>query len=215
VGGEDHKTGQADDCEQRFARLESWARDRFPFAGEITDHWSGQVLEPVDGTGYIGRNPGDKNVYVATGFSGNGITYGTISGMLIVDLIAGRENPWAKLYDPARKTLQPKALADYVRENANVAAQMTDYVTAGDEPAADKIEKGDGAILREGAKKIAAYRDESGTLHKLSAVCPHLKCIVRWDSCEKTWDCPCHGSRFDALGRVLNGPAISDLERVE
>ena len=215
VGGEDHKTGQADDCEQRFARLESWARDRFPFAGEITDRWSGQVLEPVDGTGYIGRNPGDKNVYVATGFSGNGITYGTISGMLIVDLIAERENPWAKLYDPARKTLQPKALADYVRENANVAAQMTDYVTAGDEPSADKIENGGGAILREGAKKIAAYRDDSGTLHKLSAVCPHLKCIVRWDSCEKTWDCPCHGSRFDALGRVLNGPAISDLERVE
>ncbi|HEX4638239.1 MAG TPA: FAD-dependent oxidoreductase [Chthoniobacterales bacterium] len=215
VGGQDHKTGQADDCEMRFSKLERWARDRFPFAGEITDRWSGQVLEPVDGAAYIGRNPGDKNVYVATGFSGNGITYGTISGMLIVDLIAGRENRWAKLYDPARITLEPKALADYVRENANVAAQMIDYVTAGDEPSADKIKNGDGAILREGARKIAAYRDENGTLHQFSAVCPHLKCIVRWDSCEKTWDCPCHGSRFDALGRVVNGPAISDLERVE
>ncbi|PYK30848.1 MAG: FAD-dependent oxidoreductase, partial [Verrucomicrobia bacterium] len=134
---------------------------------------------------------------------------------VIVDLIAGRENRWAKLYDPARKTLEPKVIADYVRENANVAAQMTDYVTAGDEPSADKIKNGDGAILREGAKKIATYRDETGTLHKLSAVCPHLKCIVRWDSCEKTWDCPCHGSRFDALGRVVNGPAISDLEPLE
>ena len=215
VGGEDHKTGQAHDCEQRFAKLERWARDRFPVAGEITDRWSGQVFEPVDGVAYIGRNPGDKNVYVATGFSGNGITYGMISGMLIIDLINGRENRWTKLYDPARKTLQPKALADYARENANVIAQLRDYVTAGDVPSADKIRNGEGAILRDGVRKIAAYRDENGTLHKFSAVCPHLKCIVRWDSCEKTWDCPCHGSRFDALGRVVNGPAISDLERVE
>ena len=215
VGGEDHKTGQADDCEQRFAKLERWARDHFPFVGEITDRWSGQVLEAVDGVAYIGRNPGDKNVYVATGFSGNGITYGTISGMLMVDLIAGRENRWAKLYDPARKTLQPRVLADYVKENANVAAQLRDYVTSGDEPSADKIKNGEGAILRDGVRKIAAYRDESGVLHEFSAVCPHLKCIVRWDSCEKTWDCPCHGSRFDALGRVVNGPAISDLEPLE
>ena len=215
VGGEDHKTGQADDCDQRFGKLERWARARFAFAGEVTDRWSGQVFEPVDGAGYIGRNPGETNVYVATGFSGNGITYGTISGMLIVDLIGDRENRWAELYDPARKTLQPAALADYVKENANVAAQMRDYVTAGDEPSAEKIKNGEGAILRDGVRKIAAYRDENGDLHEFSAVCPHLKCIVRWDSCEKTWDCPCHGSRFDALGRVLNGPAISDLERVE
>src|SRR5881398_1669956 len=215
VGGEDHKTGQADDWEQRFGKLERWARDRFPFVGEITDRWSGQVMEPVDGVAYIGRNPGDKNVYVVTGDSGNGITHGTIAGILITDLICGRENPWTKLYDPSRKTLQPTVLVDYVAENANVVAQLRDYVTPGDEPNAEKIQSGEGAILREGAKKIAAYRDEHGTLHKFSAVCPHLKCIVRWDDCEKTWDCPCHGSRFDALGRVLNGPAISDLEEVE
>src|SRR5205085_5811822 len=123
VGGEDHKTGQADDCQQRFAKLERWARDRFPFVGEITDRWSGQVLEPVDGVAYIGRNPGDENVYVVTGDSGNGITHGILSGMLIGDLIAGRENPWWKLYDPSRKTLKPRALADYIAGNANVAAQ--------------------------------------------------------------------------------------------
>jgi glycine/D-amino acid oxidase-like deaminating enzyme/nitrite reductase/ring-hydroxylating ferredoxin subunit len=214
VGGEDHKTGQASDCEQRFAKLERWARDHFPFVGEITDRWSGQVMEPVDGVAYLGKNPGNKNVYVVTGDSGNGMTHGTIAGMLIVDLIAGRENPWEKLYDPARKTLKPKVLADYVAENANVAAQLRDYLTAGDEPSADKIKNGEGAILRDGVRKIAAYRDENGTLHEFSAVCPHLKCIVRWDSCEKTWDCPCHGSRFDALGRVVNGPAISDLESI-
>ena len=215
IGAEDHKTGQATDFEARLARLERWTRERFPFVGEITDHWSGQVMEPVDGLAYIGRNPGDKNIFVVTGDSGNGMTHGTIAGMLITDLICGRENPWAKLYDPSRKTLKPAVVADYLAENANVVAQMTDYVTPGDEPAADKIRAGEGAILREGAKKIAAYRDEQGTLHKLSAVCPHLKCVVRWDGCEKTWDCPCHGSRFDALGRVLNGPAISDLEEIK
>jgi glycine/D-amino acid oxidase-like deaminating enzyme/nitrite reductase/ring-hydroxylating ferredoxin subunit len=212
VGAEDHKTGQASDFEARLAKLERWTRDHFPFVGEITDHWSGQVMEPVDGTAYIGRNPGDKNVFVVTGDSGNGMTHGTIAGILIADQICGRENPWTKLYDPSRKTLQPKVVADYVAENANVVAQLRDYVTPGREPNAEKIQSGEGAILREGARKIAAYRDEQGTLHKFSAVCPHLKCIVRWDGCEKTWDCPCHGSRFDALGRVLNGPAISDLE---
>jgi Rieske Fe-S protein len=215
VGAEDHKTGQATDFEARLAKLERWTRDHLPFVGEITDHWSGQVMEPVDGIAYIGRNPGDKNVFVVTGDSGNGMTHGTIAGILITDLICGRENPWTKLYDPSRKTLSPKVVADYVAENANVVAQLRDYVTPGDELDAEKIQSGGGAILREGAKKIAAYRDEQGTLHKFSAVCPHLKCIVRWDGCEKTWDCPCHGSRFDALGRVLNGPAISDLEEVE
>ncbi|HEY6111182.1 MAG TPA: Rieske 2Fe-2S domain-containing protein, partial [Chthoniobacterales bacterium] len=123
-----------------------------------------------------------------------------------------RENPWAKLYEPSRKTLKPIVVADYVTENANVAAQFRDYVTPGAVSSADEIKAGEGAVLREGSKKIAAYRDENGTLHKFSAVCPHLRCVVRWDGCEKTWDCPCHGSRFDALGRVLNGPAISNLE---
>ena len=215
VGGEDHKTGQADDCPQRFLNLEQWARDRFPFVGDITDHWSGQVMEPVDGVAYIGRNPGDKNVYVVTGDSGNGITHGLIAGMLIGDLIAGRENPWSKLYDPSRKTLKPRVVADYLAENANVAAQFRDYITPGSAKSVDEIEPRQGAVLRHGIKKIATYRDASGTLHAFSAICPHLGCVVRWNPCEKTWDCPCHGSRFDALGRVVNGPAISDLEPVE
>ena len=215
VGGEDHKTGQAEDCARRFVKLEHWTRDRFPFVSEMTDHWSGQVMEPVDGVAYIGRNPGDKNVYVVTGDSGNGITHGILAGILIVDLIAGRENPWANLYDPSRKTLQPRVLADYIAENANVAAQFRDYVTPGSAKSADEIKPAQGALLRHGMKKIAAYRDDNGTLHAFSAVCPHLQCVVRWNACEKTWDCPCHGSRFDALGCVLNGPAVSDLKRAE
>jgi glycine/D-amino acid oxidase-like deaminating enzyme/nitrite reductase/ring-hydroxylating ferredoxin subunit len=215
IGGEDHKTGQAEDCAERFATLERWARERFPFVAGITDRWSGQVMEPADGVAYIGRNPGDNNVYVVTGDSGNGITHGIIAGMLIGDLIAGRENPWAKLYDPSRKTLKPRALADYIAENANVAVQFRDYFTPGSAKSLDEIRPGQGAVLRHGLKKIATYRDSNGDLHAFSAVCPHLGCVVRWDSCEKTWDCPCHGSRFDALGCVINGPAISDLERVE
>jgi Rieske Fe-S protein len=200
VGSEDHKTDQAEDFEQRFAKLERWTGDRFPFVGEITDRWSGQVMEPVDGVAYIGRNPGDKNVYVITGDSGNGITHGILAGMLIVDLIARRENPWSNLYDPARKTFKPRVLADYIAENANVAAQLRDHVTPGTAKSIDEIKRGEGAVLHDGIKKIATYRDEKGKLHAFSAVCPHFKCVVRWDACEKTWDCPCHMSRFDALG---------------
>ena len=171
-------------------------------------------MEPMDGVAYIGRNPGDENVFVVTGDSGNGITHGIIAGMLITDLIAGRENPWAKLYDPSRKTLKPRVLADYIAENANVVAQFRDYVSPGSAKSVDDIKPGEGAILRQGVKKIATYRDDNGELHGFSAVCPHLGCVVRWDACEKTWDCPCHGSRFDALGCVVNGPAISGLEPV-
>jgi glycine/D-amino acid oxidase-like deaminating enzyme/nitrite reductase/ring-hydroxylating ferredoxin subunit len=214
VGGEDHKSGQARDFEQRFAKLERWTREHFPFVSEMTDRWSGQVMETVDGVAYIGRNPGDKNVYVVTGDSGNGMTHGTIAAMLIADLIAGRKNPWTELYDPTRKTLKPAVVADYIAENANVVAQFRDYVTPGESASANKIKSGEGAVLREGVKKIAAFRDGAGTLHKFSAICPHLKCIVRWDGAEKTWDCPCHGSRFDSLGRVLNGPSITDLEPI-
>src|SRR5436305_9506178 len=215
VGAEDHKTGQASDFEARLAKLERWTLDRFPFVGEITDQWSGQVMEPVDGMAYIGRNPGDKNVFIVTGDSGNGITHGILAGILIVDLVAGRENPWAKLYDPSRKTLNPRVLADYVTENANVAAQFRDYITPGSAKSVDEIKSGEGAVLRDGLKKTAVYRDENGNLYAFSAICPHLGCVVRWDGCETTWDCPCHGSRFDALGCVLNGPAISDLEQAE
>src|SRR5438132_9128825 len=130
---------------------------------------------------YIGRNPSDKNVFVVTGDSGNGMTHGTIAGIMMTDLVCGRKNPWSKLYDPSRKTLQPTAVVDYVAENANVVAQLRDYVTPVDEPNAEKIQPGEGALLRERAKKIDDYRDDQGTLHKLSAVYPHLKCIVRLD----------------------------------
>jgi nitrite reductase/ring-hydroxylating ferredoxin subunit len=209
VGGEDHKTGQADDTDERFDRLQSWTRERFPQAGEIAFRWSGQIMEPVDTLAFIGRNPGDQSIYVVTGDSGNGMTHGTIAGILLTDLILGRPNEWQTLYDPGRITL--RAAADFARENLNVAAQFASYVTPGEVGTAEEIAPGEGAVIRKGLTKIAACRDTGGLLHERSAVCPHLGCIVDWNSTEKTWDCPCHGSRFDQSGNVLNGPANAGL----
>ena len=211
VGGEDHKTGQQDTTDAH-QRLEEWTRERFPFAGEVEFRWSGQVMETIDGLAFIGRNPLDhSNVFIITGDSGMGMTHCTIGGILITDLIMGRENAWADLYDPSRKTL--KAAPDFARENLNVIAQYADKLTGGDVDSVDQIARGAGAVVRRGLSKIAAYRDEQGILHERSAVCTHLGCVVDWNPGERSWDCPCHGSRFDPYGRVLNGPAISDLER--
>jgi glycine/D-amino acid oxidase-like deaminating enzyme/nitrite reductase/ring-hydroxylating ferredoxin subunit len=211
VGGEDHKSGQAQDGAERFARLEQWMRERFSTAREVTLRWSGQVMEPMDGVAFIGRNPGDaRNVYIATGDSGMGMTHGTIAGMLLTDLIVGRPAPWAALYDPARKMLRTPI--EYAKENLNVAAQyFDDYLGRGDIQSADELAPGEGAVMRHGLAKIAAFRDHDGMLHEYSAVCPHLGCIVQFNAVEKSWDCPCHGSRFDRYGRVIVGPANRDL----
>ena len=214
VGGEDHKTGQADDANKRFAALERWTRTRFPMIEKIEFQWSGQVMEPVDSLAFIGRNPLDEpNVFIATGDSGNGMTHGTIAGILLTDLIIGRENEWETLYDPTRKTL--RAMPEFTQENLNVAAQYADLVTAGDVDSPEEIKPGQGAIIRRGSRKVAVYRDDAGAIHERSAVCVHLGCIVDWNSKEKTWDCPCHGSRYDANGKVFQGPANSDLRLVD
>lgn len=214
VGGEDHKTGQADDPLKRYAALEAWTRERFPMAGEIRYRWSGQVMEPFDGLAFIGRNPLDHdNVFVVTGDSGNGITHGAIAGLLLTELILGRDHPWAKLYNPSRVRLG--ASPEFARENANVAAQYLDWLSAGDVEKDRSIAPGSGAIVRHGLKKVAVYRDADGTFHECSAVCPHLGGIVSWNNAEKTWDCPAHGSRFDPFGRVMNGPANTNLHPVE
>jgi glycine/D-amino acid oxidase-like deaminating enzyme len=214
VGGEDHKTGQQHDGAQRWGKLEQWTRNRFPMVEDIEYRWSGQVMEPVDGLAYIGRNPADAdNVFIATGDSGMGMTHGTIAGILLTDLIVGRKNPWTDLYDPSRKTLA--AVKDFAQENANVMAQYTERLTPGDIDSVDQIAKGEAAVIRSGLSKVAIYRDDDGTTHSLSAVCTHLGCVVAWNAAEKTWDCPCHGSRFDRLGSVINGPANKDLPPVE
>lgn len=212
VGGEDHKTGQRDDAADRFRRLEDWTRRRYPKVESIDYEWSGQVMEPADGFAMIGPNPdGAENVYLATADSGQGMTHGTIAGILLADLAQGKENPWAELYDPKRKSLG--AIKDIIRENLNVAVQYGDWVTPGESSFGD-IPRGEGRLVRMGAHKVAAYRDERGLLHLRDASCTHLRCIVDWNSAEKSWDCPCHGSRFDPEGRVLNGPALADLAPV-
>lgn len=211
VGGDDHKTGQDDlPAGERYVRLEAWTRQYFPNAGETVYRWSGQVMEPVDGLPYIGRNPlDDDNVFIATGDSGMGMTNGTAAGILLSELIQGRDHAWATLYDPARKTLG--SLGEFLHENLNVGKQYLDLVTPGDVKNAEEIGRGEGAVIRHGLSQTAVYRDEAGELRCLSAVCPHLGGIVHWNADEKSWDCPCHGSRFDVHGAVLNGPSPHGL----
>ena len=214
VGGEDHKSGQAHDSPQRYHNLEAWARKRFPTMREVEFMWGGQVMEPADYLAFIGHNPMDHdNIFVATGDSGMGLTHGTIAGMLLRDLILGRRNPWEKLYSPSRVPL--RAAAELAREDLNMAAQYGDWLTGGDVSSVDEIARDSGAIVRRGLEKIAVYRDANGALHERSAACPHLGCIVQWNPGETTWDCPCHGSRFDAYGKVINGPANRDLLSVQ
>jgi Rieske Fe-S protein len=171
------------------------------------------VMEPVDAVAFIGRNPLDKNIYISTGDSGMGMTHGTIAGMLLIDLIQGRSSPWAEIYDPSRKTL--RSITEYAKENLQVAAKYAEWVTPGEVKSIEEIKADEGAILRSGVSKLAVYRDPTGQLHAYSATCTHLACVVHWNPTEKSWDCPCHGSRFDAHGRVVNGPAASDLSSVE
>lgn len=214
VGGADHKVGQDEHPEHRYAAIERWVRERFPMVREVAYRWSGEVMEPSDGLAYLGRDPGgSEHVYFITGDSGNGMTHCTAGAMLVTDLIMGRENPWRSLYDPARKVKH--GLGDFAAEQANTLAQYRDWVTGGEVDSAAEIAPGQGAIVREGMHKLAVYRDEDGALHAVSATCTHLGCVVHFNSAEKSWDCPCHGSRFGTDGAVLHGPAAKALAPVE
>jgi glycine/D-amino acid oxidase-like deaminating enzyme/nitrite reductase/ring-hydroxylating ferredoxin subunit len=215
VGGEDHRIGATsfEEADDRYFRLEEWARARFPGLGGREYEWSGQVMEPVDGLAFIGRSPGGgpEGVLLATGDSGMGLTHGTIAGMLFTDLIEGRENPWERIYDPSRKSL--RAAAEFARENATSAAHYLDWLKT--TPDVEAIEPGSGAVVRHGVQMLAVYREDDGRLTVCTAVCPHLGGIVGWNESERTWDCPLHGSRFDRYGRVVQGPANGDLEAAE
>jgi len=212
VGGEDHKSGKADDGQERFARLEAWTRGLIPQAGSVTHLWSGQVMEPVDYTGFIGRNPGNKNIYVATGDSGQGMTHGAIAGMLIAELMTEGSQPWEQLYEPSRKIT--RGLGEYISENMTAAKNMAEYLQRGEISSPRELAPGEGAILRDGRHLVAVSRDEQRKLHKRSASCTHAGCVVHWNSTERCWDCPCHGSHFAPDGSVLNGPAVKPLPPV-
>jgi glycine/D-amino acid oxidase-like deaminating enzyme/nitrite reductase/ring-hydroxylating ferredoxin subunit len=211
VGGEDHKTGQREDAASSYQTLGEWAATHFgPL--EIAARWSGQVMEPADGLAFIGKNADDEHVFTATGFSGNGITFGTLSALMLTDAVLGQRNTWAELYDSNRK--KPLAQAREVfTENLNVVSRVVkDRITPSELSDADEIPRGEGRLVRTHGKMLAVYRDDAGETHVRSAVCTHLGCIVRWNDAERSWDCPCHGSRFDVDGAVLNGPATAALD---
>jgi len=206
--------GDVHDDDARYDRLERWARARWPGLGAVPYRWSGQVYEPVDGLAFIGRNPRDaNNVYVATGDSGQGMTHGTIAGLLLTDLICGRASPWARIYDPARVRLG--AAAEYVKDSLGTAARYAEWLLPGEVPGVDRIPRGEGAVLRRGLQKVAVFKDLQGNLAVCNATCTHLGGVVGWNKTQDVWECPCHGSRFDRFGKALNGPAVHDLSPVE
>lgn len=213
VGGEDHKTGEADDADIRFDGIEAWMRNLLPQLGKETHRWSGQVLNPIDYASFTGRNPGNEHVFVHTGDSGQGITHGVVASMLLTGLILDGRHPWSETYDPSRKPA--KAATTFISENLTAVKNFAEYVAPGELETLDELEPGCGAIVRDGRHKIAAFRDEKGELFLRSAACTHLGCHLHWNSLERCWDCPCHGSHFAIDGSVLNAPAISPLAEAE
>jgi glycine/D-amino acid oxidase-like deaminating enzyme/nitrite reductase/ring-hydroxylating ferredoxin subunit len=208
LGGADHKTGQVRDPQKNYARVDKRMQRLFPQA--VIDHrWSGQVVETTDGLPFMGETGPAQ--FVATGFSGNGMTYGTLGGMMACDSFLGRSNPWARLFDVERKQFLSGAW-DYLRENKDYPYYMIQQMlTKLKATALRKINRGEGQVVLLDGEKVAAFRNEKGRLCVKSAICPHMGCVVRWNGAEKTWDCPCHGSRFQATGEVLAGPAETDL----
>jgi Rieske Fe-S protein len=211
VTGGQYKTGSKEATQEQYDDLSGWTRDRFG-ATDIEHEWSTQDTSSVDRLPYIGKlaNSGD-HVWVATGFSAWGMTNGTLSGLVLADLIQGRPNPYADIYDPARASLRP-SMPKLAKENLEVAKHLVAGMFRSDISSAEELAPGEAGIYRDGLKRTAAYRDDTGTAHVVSARCTHLGCTVAWNGAEKSWDCPCHGSRFDYTGKVLEGPAVEPLE---
>lgn len=214
VGGEDHKTGMHEDTEASFSALEKYCRQHFD-VDAIEAHWSGQIMEPVDGLPYIGLAPFSKNSYVATGYSGNGMTFGTVAGILLSDELLGHKNKWASLYDATR--IKPLAsLTTFLHENKDFPLCMIkDRVASPEATSINDVQPGEGKIVAIEGEKVAVFHDESGSIHAVSPVCTHMGCLVHFNNAERSWDCPCHGSRFAPDGTVLNGPAITALKPVD
>jgi glycine/D-amino acid oxidase-like deaminating enzyme/nitrite reductase/ring-hydroxylating ferredoxin subunit len=211
-GGEDHKTGQTSDTESCHRRLEAYLQAQVPGV-QLTHRWSGQVIETPDGLPYVGATADHE--YAATGFAGNGLTFGTLAAMMIADAIAEKTNPWADLFDIDRKALG-RSLWDYVKENADYPYYMIRERFAGAETKSLRdVRRGQGRILDRNGQKVAAYRDVDGAVTLRSAVCTHMGCTIAWNQAERTWDCPCHGSRFRTDGTVIAGPAGAPLAEVE
>jgi len=211
VGGGDHKVGQSDTIAP-FKELEEWTRARFPQVQSVEYKWSGQVNEPVDFMAFIGKNQGMKHTYIVTGDSGNGLTHGVLAGKLIADEITGEPNPWTSVYDPKRVATIAKSLPSMISHDLQINAQYKRFLESDIQDIEDLV-PGEGGVLNpKTSTPLAVYKDEGGQVHKFSALCPHLKGVVCWNTAEKSWDCPVHGSRFSKDGVQLCGPAKAGLE---
>jgi nitrite reductase/ring-hydroxylating ferredoxin subunit len=209
VGGEDHRTGSGDESAERYARLERWARERFPSLGAIEHCWSGQVFEPAGGLGFAGP-AGDKvKELYATGHSGNGITHGTLSAILLSSLLSEGAHDWTSVFDPSRVKLDDAI--EVAKQGAATVAGLGERLKGEELESSDQVRPGEAAIVGKGSSRLAVYREPDGKLWECSALCSHMGCVVHWNSAERSWDCPCHGSRFDVSGHVLEGPAMKDL----
>ena len=207
-GGEDHKTGQKNRTQEAYVRLWRRLQKIIPEA-RVDYRWSGQVICTPDGLPYIGQNA--ERQFIATGYCGNGITFGTVAAMMARDWVAGRKNPWSELFAVDRKKIKG-ATWNYLRENKDYPYYMIkDRLARPETDSVREVKRGEGTLVGSRGKKIAAFRDEDGNLHRLSPVCTHMGCVVRWNPAESTWDCPCHGSRFKPTGEVIAGPAEEPL----
>jgi glycine/D-amino acid oxidase-like deaminating enzyme/nitrite reductase/ring-hydroxylating ferredoxin subunit len=212
VGGEGHKAGQEKDTRRRYAALEAWAGSRFG-ASQVEYRWSTHDNYSADRVPFVGKlTRRTDHVYVATGFSGWGMTNGTVAGMVLSDAILGRPNAWAALYDSTRLP-RVRGLGRLLKENTNAGTRWMADRLPGRKGTVDEVPVGEGRIVELNGERAAVYKDEQGALTALSPACTHLGCIISWNTAEGTWDCPCHGSRFDTNGRVIQGPAVKDLER--
>ncbi|MBW8360070.1 MAG: FAD-dependent oxidoreductase [Weeksellaceae bacterium] len=213
VGGFDHKTGHEKDTGKPFEDLVQYAKENFNI-GEVTSKWSSQYYVPTDGLPYIGRMPGEEQVYLATGYNGNGMTWGTLAAQIISDLILKKDNELADILSPSRVEIAASA-QEFVKENLDAAFHLIkDQFSSDKKGELDGLETGEGKVLEYNGQKVAAYRDDMGNLKLLTADCPHMGCTVQFNSAERTWDCPCHGSRFDTEGNVINVPAQEGLKSI-
>lgn len=212
LGGADHRTGQVTDTKECYEQVEEMLRRLVPGV-DVTKHWSGQVIQTHDGLPYIGETAEDQ--FVATGFSGNGMTFGTLAAMMACDAATGRVNPWKELFDVGRTTVST-GVWDYLKENAAYPYYLIRDRFAGAEGKSLRaVKSGQGKVIEINGERVAAYRDDEGRLSLVSAVCTHMGCAVAWNSAEGTWDCPCHGSRFTSSGEVMAGPAERPLKSIE
>lgn len=214
VGGQPHRPGDTDSSLARYRDVARFATAHFPVE-QIPYRWATQDYTTVDRIPYIGRlSPFTDTVYVATGFGGWGMTHGVVAGMLLTDLIRGQGSPWQELYTPNRVGgLQ--AWKTLLAENLENSRYFVGGRLGGAEASFTSLGRGEGAVMEIDGKKTAVYRDGDGELHARSAICTHMRCVVSWNDAERTWDCSCHGSRFDYDGSVIDGPAQEDLPERE